>query len=311
MKLYKLTFKCISSMTKIPDGKTIFGAICNIVKYTKSEDELQRYFESFKNEPLFVHSSMFLDGLMPMVKVGLISIDEKNKQINSLPVNKQLTYLSQLKKLKKISFVSLEIYNKYIVNGDFIGLKLGILNNEISIENGVLSSHISNFDKAEELLVHNNHEEQSDERRLYYDKNLYYSKNCQFCIYVKTNDIEYVKSVFKYAPYFGFGSRVSVGKNCFKMESIEEIENAVQNPEKKVLLSKCISNEFDLVESSYVIDSTVYWGSKSYSSNVVGRFNRFVEGSYMKVNENKDYYGSLIKCNNGKVIYHYGIGFTL
>ena len=254
---------------------------------------------------------MFLDGLMPMVKVGLISIDEKNKQINSLPVNKQLTYLSQLKKLKKISFVSLEIYNKYIVNGDFIGLKLGILNNEISIENGVLSSHISNFDKAEELLVHNNHEEQSDERRLYYDKNLYYSKNCQFCIYVKTNDIEYVKSVFKYAPYFGFGSRVSVGKNCFKMESIEEIENAVQNPEKKVLLSKCISNEFDLVESSYVIDSTVYWGSKSYSSNVVGRFNRFVEGSYMKVNENKDYYGSLIKCNNGKVIYHYGIGFTL
>ena len=37
-------------------------------------------------------------------------------------------------------------------------------------------------------------------------------------VYVKTNDIEYVKSVFKYAPYFGFGSRVSVGKNCFKME---------------------------------------------------------------------------------------------
>ncbi|MCR1960677.1 hypothetical protein CWE04_00465 [Thomasclavelia cocleata] len=311
MKLYKLTFKCISSMTKIPDAQTIFGAVCNIIKYTKGEDELQRYFESFKNEPLFVHSSMFLDGLMPMVKVGLISIDEKNKQINSLPVNKQLTYLSQLKKLKKISFVSLEIYNKYIVNGDFIGLKLGILNNEISIENGVLSSHISNFDKAEELLVHNNHEEQSDERRLYYDKNLYYSKNCQFCIYVKTNDIEYVKSIFKYAPYFGFGSRVSVGKNCFKMESIEEIENVVQNPEKKVLLSKCISNEFDLVESSYVIDSTVYWGSKSYSSNVVGRFNRFVEGSYMKVNENKEYYGDLIRCNNGKVIYHYGIGFTL
>ncbi len=95
------------------------------------------------------------------------------------------------------------------------------------------------------------------------------------------------------------------------MESIEEIENVVQNPEKKVLLSKCISNEFDLVESSYVIDSTVYWGSKSYSSNVVGRFNRFVEGSYMKVNENKEYYGDLIRCNNGKVIYHYGIGFTL
>lgn len=311
MKLYKLTFKCISSMTKIPDAQTIFGAVCSIIKYTQGEDNLQRYFESFQEEPLFIHSSMFLDGLMPMVKVGLISIDEKNKQVNDLPANERLTYLSRLKKLKKVSYVSLDIYNKYIVCDDFSGLKTAILNNEISIENGVLSNKVSCFDKVEELIVHNNHEDQSDERRLYFDDNIYYSEDCRFCIYVKTNNIEYVKEVFKYSPYFGFGSRVSVGKNCFQLEEIHEVNDIIQCSNKKVLLSKCISNEFDLKESSYIIDSTVYSGSKSYSSNVIGRFNRFVEGSYMKVKENKDYYGKLIKCNNGKTIYHYGIGFTL
>lgn len=311
MKLYKLTFKCISSMTKIPDAQTIFGAVCSIIKYTQGEDNLKRYFESFQGKPLFVHSSMFLDGVMPMVKVGLISIDEKNKQVNDLPANERLAYLSRLKKLKKVSYVSLDIYNKYIVCDDFSGLKTAILNNEISIENGVLSNKVSCFDKVEELIVHNNHEDQSGERRLYFDDNIYYSEDCRFCIYVKTNNIEYVKEVFKYSPYFGFGSRVSVGKNCFQLEEIHEINDVIQCSDKKVLLSKCISNEFDLKESSYVIDSTVYSGSKSYSSNVVGRFNRFVEGSYMKVKENKDYYGKLIKCNNGKTIYHYGIGFTL
>lgn len=35
MKLYKLTFKSISSITKMPDAQTIFGAICNIINIPK------------------------------------------------------------------------------------------------------------------------------------------------------------------------------------------------------------------------------------------------------------------------------------
>ena len=310
MKLYKLSFECISSMTKMPDDQTIFGAICNIIKYTEGENVLEQYFRSFVSKPLFVHSSMFLDGFMPMVKVGLISIDEKNKQVNNLPVNKQLAYLSQLKKFKKISFVSLDIYNKYIVNDDFKGLKQAILNNEVNIIDDVLSSQTNEYSKVESLVVHNNHQDKNNERKLYFDNTIFYPKNSHFCIYVKTDNIEFVKSIFKYAPYFGFGNRVSVGKNSFKLVKTTEITNIKTNCNKKILLSKCISNEFNLQESSYVIDSTVYSGSKAYCSNVIGRFNRFVEGSYMKVFEDKEYYGKLIKCNNGKPIYHYGIGFT-
>lgn len=312
MKLYKLTFKSISSITKMPDAQTIFGAICNIIKYTKGEDELIKYLNSFSSEPIFVHSSMFLEGTMPMAKVGLIPIEEKNRRVLELEPKEQLKYLSQLKKLKKITAVTLDIYNQYLVDGNFTELKDDIYLDKISIENGILSNTTVSYERVDQLVAHNNHEEyNTDERRLYYDNNIYFHNDCRFCIYVKTNDIKYVESIFKYSQYFGFGSRISVGKNSFELEKIVEVTKVKTNHDYKVLLSKCISNEFDLKESSYVIDSTVYLGSHSYSSNVIGRFNRFVEGSYMKVNEDKEYYGKLVKCNNSKDIYHYGIGFTL
>ncbi|MBS5589164.1 MAG: hypothetical protein KHX14_10250 [[Clostridium] spiroforme] len=95
------------------------------------------------------------------------------------------------------------------------------------------------------------------------------------------------------------------------MVDINLIDDIKLNNDYKILLSKCIGDDFDLSDSSYVIDSSIYSGGFVYSSNVIGRFNRFVEGSYMKVKENKEYYGNLIECNNGKKIYHYGIGFTL
>ena len=106
MKLYKITFKNISSITKIPDAQTIFGAVCNIIKQTKGEDDLNKYFNSFDSEPIFVHSSMFLDGTMPMVKVGLIPIEEKSRRVLELEPKEQLKYLSQLKKLKKIYVIT-------------------------------------------------------------------------------------------------------------------------------------------------------------------------------------------------------------
>lgn len=312
MKLYKITFKNISSITKIPDAQTIFGAVCNIIKQTKGEDDLNKYFNSFDSEPIFVHSSMFLDGTMPMVKVGLIPIEEKNRRVLELEPKEQLKYLSQLKKLKKINAVTLDIYNEYLVDGKFTELKEDIYLNKINIDKGILSRRTIKYDNITQLVTHNNHEEiESNERRLYYDNNIYFHEDCLFCIYVKTNNIEYVKDIFKHSQYFGFGSRVSVGKNCFEMVDINLIDDIKSNNDYKILLSKCVGDDFDLSDSSYVIDSSIYSGGFAYSSNVIGRFNRFVEGSYMKVKENKEYYGNLIECNNGKKIYHYGIGFTL
>lgn len=311
MDLYKLTFKSISSVTKIPDAQTIFGAICTIIKATQGDDALNNYFDSFKSEPLFVHSSMFVDGVLPMAKVGLLSISEKNKTIYSLKPEEQLNYLTQMKKLKKISFVTLEVYKKYLAKGLFEKLKQDILDSRLITDNGIISENKIYFNTAKELITHNNSETLIDEKRLYFENNIYLDPNIRFCIYVKTSNIKEVEKIFKYSPYFGFGKRISTGKNCFKCIKIKKLDNYEYENRYRILLSKCISTEFDLTESSYVIESNEYHGSNYYSSNKIGRFNCFVEGSYMKVNEEKDYYGQLVKCNNNKTIYHYGIGFVL
>lgn len=312
MKLYKLTFRSLSSITRIPDAQTIFGAICTIISFTQGEEKVQEYLKSFNSKPLFVHSSMFMDGVLPMPKIGLVSIDEKNEAIFKLPPDKQLKQLSELKKLKKVNYITLELYKKYMEQDKFEELKKDILSNKLSIEKGVISNTAYMYNHSSQLTIHNNHEEtQNDSRRLYYDMNEFYNDNARFCIYVKTDDIELVKNIFKYSQYFGFGNRVSVGKNCFELLDVIEIDKSKVISSKKVLLSKCISTEFDLEESSYIIESDVYLGSKYYSSNKIGRFNKFVEGSYMKAREDKEYYGTVIKCNNGREIYHYGIGFVL
>ena len=78
MKTYRITFKVLSSITHLPDAQTLFGSFCNIIRSTQGEEALQQYFQSFQTQPLFIHSSMFPHELLPMVKVGLISIQDKN-----------------------------------------------------------------------------------------------------------------------------------------------------------------------------------------------------------------------------------------
>lgn len=266
---------------------------------------------SFDDNPIFVHSSMFIDDLLPMAKVGLISIDEKNKITSSMLPSEQLKYLTEIKKYKKIKYITLDIYRKYIQSARFTDLGHDLYHNVLYLEDGIIASDKHHYEIINELRVHNNHSVIEDDKKLYYDDTLYTLPSLKFCIYVKTDDIDYVKSIFKYAPYFGFGNRVSVGKNCFRFIEAKELLSTTNITDYRLLLSKCVFDEFDLEESSYVLDSQLYMGSKYYESNRVGRINKFVEGSYMKVKVSKDYYGQLLECNNGKSIYHYGIGFVI
>ena len=101
--------------------------------------------------------------------------------------------------------------------------------------------------------------------------------------------------------------------NIFVVISLVDVD-MIQYPKSNnevLLLSKCIDTTFDLEESSYTLSSETYKGSYYYSSNTIGHFNKFEEGSFMRITENKEYYGRLIEADNGKKIYHYAIGFVI
>lgn len=313
MKLYKLTFRPISSLTRIPDAQTIFGSVCSILVHTQGEQKLQEYFNSLlSNQPIFVHSSMFVDNVLPMPKIGLISIHDKNQRVTNLSPKEQLKYITSLKELKTIEYISIDVYKKYILTNQFENLKNDILNHKLYVQDGIVSNENTFYPMKKQLFVHTNRATDLDDKKLFYDENLFMSNNAKLCMYVKTDDKDYVDNIFKYIPYFGIGNRITIGKNGFKFLKMEEIHAPNYQNEYRVLLSKCLdASDFDLDESSYMIESTLYSGAKYYSSNKIGRFNPFIEGSFMKVRQSRQYYGKILKTNNGKDIYHYGIGFVL
>ena len=315
MKTYKLTFSNLATLSKIPDAQTIFGIICNVILQTKGEEELKKYLNSFNDKAYFVHSSMFYENALPMPKVSMLVAGKQNEakwDVLKMQPNKQLSYLSKTKKYKKIAYIKESLFNEHIVTDKIDELRQRLLNGDLVVKEGCVcdKEDISNESYAM-LNYHNNHLDQIDARRLYYDQTMYIPKNTKFVIYVKCEDIKYVKDIFKYSEYFGMGNRASVGKNMFKLLDTQlcEFETFKENC---VLLSKCTFDEdFNVEQSSYMIEANVYRGSKYYSSNAIARINKYVEGSYMNVKHKKDYYGSVIKLNNNKDIYHYGIGFVL
>ena len=262
MKTYKLTFRSLSTMSRLPDAQVIFGAICRIIEMTQGIEALQRYFDSFSDTPLFVHSSMFPDGLLPMVKVGLLTIKEKNQQIFSKDPQEQLSYLSTLKQYKGIQYVEEVIFKKYLIPGLFEELKEDLFSSQLCLSQGIIfEQNIKNNDMMTQLVFHNNLEDPLDERKLYYDQTIYVQPHALFNVYVKTDDIDYVKKIMKYSAYVGFGNKISVGKNSFECVKIEEMKPLEQLQDHCILLSKCLDTQFDFEQSSYMIESKSFSGS--------------------------------------------------
>ena len=288
MKEYKLVFKPLSTITNIPNAQTIFGAICNIIVNTQGEEAFNNYISSFNNQPLFIHSSMFPLNMLPMVHYNIFDIDYINHNII------------------------------YIIKSDFNKMRDDLLNKKINIKNYCLQKASENilFEQTKQLNTHVRKKDYyntsiGDDNALYYDDTIY--TNGLFYILVKTNEnIKKIKDIFSYSHFFGFGPRHSVGKNSFKLISIEEIKRK-PNLNNKLLLSQSVFDEcINLSESNYQIISKQYHPSKTYINKTTHKMNLFNEGSYLKLTQDKEWIGKILSFNiDKKPLYYYGIGYII
>lgn len=320
MKTYKVVFSCQSAINDLPSSQAIFGAICTILLQTKGEAEFNRYINSFKeNNPLLIHSSMYQDNMYPMIKKNIFTTDIVNQIIaDTSPIDK-INIFETLKKYKKIKYMSSSIYERYIGKNQLDNLRTDLVKNKdaFTIENGILrdkkDNEISNPRMV--LLTRNGFPESQNDKTLFYVNAQYYPKGTNFCVYLKANiSKEEIESIFKYFDYFGIGNRRTVGLNSFKFDKLEEIE--FLNPtDYRLILSKFIPdvNDFDYSSSFYQLNGDIYRSSKEYTGGFInGKYVHFLEGSWMKVNQKKEYYGRIIETmTEGKCIYHYGIGFSV
>lgn len=323
MKQYCLYFKPVSSISHIPDAQTIFGAICNMLLQTQGKEVFNRYIQSFDAQPIMVHSSMFPADMLPMAQKGLFSTKYINSNLLKEDPSEQLAYLQKMKQYKKISYMTKGIYRDYIEICKIEDLKNDLINQKALVEQNCLKKINENVLKPlqVQLGTHvkksgyylNKKNRDSEENELYYNVEMYADDTMKFCIYIKTFlSKKEIFDIFKYSRYFGFGPRHSVGKNSFELIDVVEERNT-SSKNVKLLLSKSIFDEnYDLNLSYYSVFSKLHRTSKYYLENrLLGRFNLFEEGSYMYVNEDKEWYGSLIKQKiDEKEIYYYGIGFV-
>ncbi len=319
MKQYCLIFKPLSSLTQIPDAQTIFGAICNILLQTQGEEAFQRYIESFDDEPMLIHSSMFPSDMLPMIHQSLFSTKYINEHLLSEPVNQQLLYLQNMKKYKKVPYMSKQIYNDYIKENRFDELQKDITLSKVNLDDLCLqyNSEGIHYESATEMMTHVKkngyymaYSEAEKKNELFYDEQIYFKEGTQFNVYVKTIlTKQQLNDIFKYSHYFGFGNRHTVGKNSFKLIDIVEENN--DSADMKLLLSKSTLDDlYNLDDSFYHIQSRIHRVSNYYINNgITGRYNLFDEGSFMSVKNSKEWYGKLI-YNQDQNIYYYGIGYV-
>lgn len=105
MKTYRVEFECKSRINKLPDAQTIFGVICSIYKNVYGDEKFNEYISSLKEgHPLFVHSSLFPEGLFPMIKESLFDVSLVNEQTLKSSPSEQIGVLSQLKKYKNLLY---------------------------------------------------------------------------------------------------------------------------------------------------------------------------------------------------------------
>lgn len=318
MKTYKLVFTCQSIVNQIPDSQTLFGALCNIIKNVNGEEALEEYLHSFNEEPLFVHSSMFYNGTMPMIKKNIFSLAFVNNMVKKFDSKERLSVLENLKKYKKIKYISEQIYQKYIIEKDENILKQDLLEYEekFKLNDGILMFNDEKLDIVQKsvLMTRNGFVDSENNKSLFYSPHIYFDSKSEFCIFVKSKkDKEYLRKIFGYLEYFGIGNRRTVGMNIFHLERIEETKLSSKE-NYKLILSKYIPQDEVIFEKSYCqLDNEIYRASKDYANYaVVGNFIHVVEGSYLYMKEDKNYYGKVIETEcNGKKIYHYGIGFAL
>lgn len=318
MKTYCATFKADSSLTGLPSAQTIFGALCQIIVDAKGQEALQDYLDSFDHSPVLIHSAMYPADLFPMPKQNIFPLTFVNEAVHAASSESRLAAMAEYKKYKNIRFVSQKILETYVLPCKFEQLRKDLLYQPQQfqlLDNGILrcSGETSDYEQRTVLQTRNGQKGLMTEKDLFYQTQIYPSKNQKFSIYLKSEwPAEELEDLLSQFEIFGIGTRRTVGCNVFTLLSVREIRLKSGGP-YHYLLSDCIpEDEVNLTESFYSLKSALYRASKSYTGGfITGRYTYLEAGSLIKAPIQKRWLGKNHKSESrGKPVWHYGMGFV-
>ncbi|MFQ6063347.1 MAG: RAMP superfamily CRISPR-associated protein [Methanosarcinales archaeon] len=157
---------------------------------------------------------------------------------------------------------------------------------------------------------------------LFFLNETYYRDDSSISIFAKISeeyDVVYLKELFKFMEYGGFGKRKSTGKGHFVIKDIKELQfKSPENPNAFVTLSNYVPNANDSTDGYYdVIIKRGKLGGHYATCDRKEPFKKplrmFTAGSVFKVSEYKEYYGCLVPNiheEDNKIV-QYGYAFPV
>lgn len=302
MGVYKVDITPLSLFSDRISSYTIFGAFCWGYRLLNGEDSLKQFLNEFAEKPKFLvsavlpkrHGKYFFP--KPLLK------PERNPELSNLDI----------KSLKKLSYVDIDI---------FIQVLEGKIKTEAELYKAINQpTSIKLFE--EDLVPHAQIDRISsiteEAGEFYYQEVVVPSEGFFLVYFIEDSIIEDFKAVLRLIEDIGLGGDRSRGLGAVKFSNLERwsrFDSFInQKTDRFILLSPLIPepNIYNLKESFY--DYKVFRGAVDNDYDFKGiniwknKVLYITEGSNLKLNKQKDFYGQLYHTNG---VYQYGFGFPI
>ncbi|MBC7128910.1 MAG: type III-A CRISPR-associated RAMP protein Csm4 [Thermoplasmatales archaeon] len=273
---------------------TLFSAFCNVYRILYGEDELKKLIEEFTTKPPFLLSSAF-----PAVNGTLFFPTPKNSKLVS---DDEILN----KKLKKIEFVSEEIFKELIKEG-----KIEVKKEWVTVDGkGIAKEKIEKL-WVEKEVARVTIDRKTNASQLYYQGEVIFN-GLHFLIDLKDENYwKEIETTIRVMEHEGIGGERTYGKGLFKIKKVRDIEFNENKSEWFLTLSMYCPKKEELkgIKGYFEYITRGGWVYSPEEKGLRKKFLRmFVEGSVF----NKKIVGGMVKVAEGRHdVFRYGYAFPI
>jgi len=337
MKTYQIKLTPLSSFHNLPASDTLFSAICWGIKRIYGEDTLINMLKEFENNPRFVLSSSFpyiehegkgISFYPKLVTKGLppSDIDEMAKHRKE-----KVKVITAYKKFKKAEYISASLFERILKGAREKDLFTEFYRGELKLEGGLLiereyehifkSKILFKSDLVQKNAIDRVTMSTGEEGQTFYQEEYFAGVGFNLHFLMKTTDIDFFKSVFRYLEDKGIGGNRSTGKGRFKIKVIGEVSIGKENYNRFVTFSRYIPDTSEInIHSDFMLYEIFPYRSKVDSEAEFkgediwkSRIIYVKEGSRFEANTKKEFYGKvpIVKEIGQNLIYQNGLAFPV
>lgn len=318
MKTYEIVLRPHSSFLTLFQSDTLFGSICWAIRYLHGEEVLADFLKKYQTFPPLIISSGFPTGWFPKPVRESLSREQVKTIAEEIYGNASKKNLVDLIKTLKESKKSVLVNQQ-----DFEAIINGLS------ETNYFKKYIHKDDKKIRVpiqtTVYKNTINRATGRTrqdggLFTQDETFYDEESTISIFVKVNeyDADFLKNIFEFISFSGFGKRKSVGKGQFEIIKLKDYKfKSPDSPNAFVSLSSYIPSVGDPSDGWYEL--MVKYGKLGGNYANCTKINPFKKplrmfkpGAVFRTNDVNEYYGQIIQnVHENRNIVHYGLAFPV